>query len=421
MLGAGGSARAAVWALREAGASEVAVWNRTPERAQDARARSSACGPCARPAGRSARQLHLGGPATRPPSIERSATEDEALNQLGLTFDQLGEYSYVVDLVYRSGSTPLLAAAASAWRAHARRPGDPRRPGGAQLRAVDRAGRLRWRSCAALRAEDEQLAVIEPQLRGWRSMSDAPQQAGPDLHAIFGIDGDAARSSRADDLCSSAAACSTIPRRERALPTAGPTSSSTSREALAGGGPSRPAAGGRRGVRDDRRRRPLHRGRATSLRWDAGPRQRRGRSARRRRPSREESAGPDAAFAPRAPRSAFLTDVIVDMGLVSRKQVDDALANSRISGTTPERVLLESGALNQDGLARALGRALWPRPPRPRRLQRGHGGRQPRQHDDRQALPGGTRGVRRQAHAAGRDGRPVQRARGRRHRDHDRL
>jgi shikimate dehydrogenase len=32
VLGAGGAARAAVWALREAGA-EVAVWNRTPERA----------------------------------------------------------------------------------------------------------------------------------------------------------------------------------------------------------------------------------------------------------------------------------------------------------------------------------------------------------------------------------------------------
>jgi shikimate dehydrogenase len=32
VLGAGGTARAAVWALREAGA-EVAIWNRTPERA----------------------------------------------------------------------------------------------------------------------------------------------------------------------------------------------------------------------------------------------------------------------------------------------------------------------------------------------------------------------------------------------------
>jgi type IV pilus assembly protein PilB len=50
----------------------------------------------------------------------------------------------------------------------------------------------------------------------------------------------------------------------------------------------------------------------------------------------------------------FLTDVIVDMGLASRTQVDDALASSRMSGTTPERVLLENGALTQDALARAL-------------------------------------------------------------------
>jgi shikimate dehydrogenase len=33
VLGAGGSARAVVWALREAGAGEVSVWNRTGERA----------------------------------------------------------------------------------------------------------------------------------------------------------------------------------------------------------------------------------------------------------------------------------------------------------------------------------------------------------------------------------------------------
>lgn len=34
VLGAGGSARAAVWALLDAGAAEVRVWNRTPERAR---------------------------------------------------------------------------------------------------------------------------------------------------------------------------------------------------------------------------------------------------------------------------------------------------------------------------------------------------------------------------------------------------
>jgi len=33
VLGAGGSARAVVWVLREAGAAEVAIWNRTAERA----------------------------------------------------------------------------------------------------------------------------------------------------------------------------------------------------------------------------------------------------------------------------------------------------------------------------------------------------------------------------------------------------
>ncbi|HMS72731.1 MAG TPA: hypothetical protein PKB03_06810, partial [Baekduia sp.] len=33
VLGAGGSARAVVWALVQAGATDVHVWNRTPERA----------------------------------------------------------------------------------------------------------------------------------------------------------------------------------------------------------------------------------------------------------------------------------------------------------------------------------------------------------------------------------------------------
>jgi type IV pilus assembly protein PilB len=50
----------------------------------------------------------------------------------------------------------------------------------------------------------------------------------------------------------------------------------------------------------------------------------------------------------------FITDVIVDMGLATRRQVDDALESSRISGTTPERALLESGAITADALARAL-------------------------------------------------------------------
>ena len=112
VLGAGGSARAAVWALREAGASEVAVWNRTAERA---RTLARELGVRAVPAPVAADLLvnctSVGLHA--PAGVQRSATDGEALNQLGLTFDQVGEYSHVVDFVYRPGSTPLLAAAAA--------------------------------------------------------------------------------------------------------------------------------------------------------------------------------------------------------------------------------------------------------------------------------------------------------------------
>jgi len=106
VLGAGGSARAAVWALLDAGADPVWVWNRTAERAErvavelGARASGSP-----RPADLLVNCTSVG------LSVERSATEDRALNQLGLTGDQVGDYSHVADLVYRTGSTPLLAAA----------------------------------------------------------------------------------------------------------------------------------------------------------------------------------------------------------------------------------------------------------------------------------------------------------------------
>jgi shikimate dehydrogenase len=124
VLGAGGSARAVVWALREAGAREVSVWNRSGERAdslaRELGVRSVRAAPAAEllvnctavgltlPSGR------LEAAADR---LERSASEREELNQLGLTFDQVGNYPYVVDMVYRPGSTQLLAAA----RAHGAR------------------------------------------------------------------------------------------------------------------------------------------------------------------------------------------------------------------------------------------------------------------------------------------------------------
>jgi shikimate dehydrogenase len=109
ILGAGGSARAAAWALREAGASEVSIWNRTPGRAralaQDLGLRAVAA---PKPADLLVNCTSVG---LHEQGVQRSATDSQGLNQLRLTLDQVGKYSYVVDFVYRSGSTPLLAAA----------------------------------------------------------------------------------------------------------------------------------------------------------------------------------------------------------------------------------------------------------------------------------------------------------------------
>jgi shikimate dehydrogenase len=122
VLGAGGGARAAVWALREAGASEVSVWNRTPARAAAlARDLGARAVRSPEPADLlvNCTAVGLGQPQAEREAvgIERSASEIEELNQLGLSFDLVGKYAYVVDLVYRPGSTALLAAA----RRHGRR------------------------------------------------------------------------------------------------------------------------------------------------------------------------------------------------------------------------------------------------------------------------------------------------------------
>ena len=50
----------------------------------------------------------------------------------------------------------------------------------------------------------------------------------------------------------------------------------------------------------------------------------------------------------------FLTDVIVELGLAPADRVEQAVEQARTSGTTPEQVLLDSGALGTDGLARAV-------------------------------------------------------------------
>jgi shikimate dehydrogenase len=101
VLGAGGSARAAVWALLEAGAREVRVWNRTPERAR-------------------ALAAELGAAA-----VDRAAPADFLVNctsvgldaaadpfkQLPLAADELTTFRCVVDLVYAEPETRLIQAA----------------------------------------------------------------------------------------------------------------------------------------------------------------------------------------------------------------------------------------------------------------------------------------------------------------------
>jgi shikimate dehydrogenase len=102
VLGAGGSARAAVWALREAGAAEVLICNRTHVRAV-ALARELGVGAVSEP---QAAELLVNCTA-----VGLHPAEGEELAQLGLTQALLGEFETVVDLVYREGTTELLQAA----------------------------------------------------------------------------------------------------------------------------------------------------------------------------------------------------------------------------------------------------------------------------------------------------------------------
>jgi shikimate dehydrogenase len=101
VLGAGGSARAAAYALRRAGA-EVFVWNRGAERA------------C-----RLAADLGVAAVTeARPADVLVNCTSvglhdpTETFKEIPVNADDLGTYACVVDLVYRNGGTELLRQAA---------------------------------------------------------------------------------------------------------------------------------------------------------------------------------------------------------------------------------------------------------------------------------------------------------------------
>ncbi len=90
VLGAGGSARAAVWALLDAGAAHVAVWNRTPERARAL---------CAELGGTAVETAQAANLLVHCTSTGLRAGE-RTFEQLPLCAGDLANYACVVDFVY---------------------------------------------------------------------------------------------------------------------------------------------------------------------------------------------------------------------------------------------------------------------------------------------------------------------------------
>ncbi len=100
VLGAGGSARAAVWALIDAGAAEVSVWNRTPERAAQLAADLGA---------RHARRPGQADLLVNCTSVGLGGSMDAAEAEAALGLEAISPPATVVDLVYGQGPTPVVA------------------------------------------------------------------------------------------------------------------------------------------------------------------------------------------------------------------------------------------------------------------------------------------------------------------------
>jgi shikimate dehydrogenase len=106
VLGAGGSARAAVWALLDAGAADVGIWNRTPERAR-ALAAGFGVRAVSEPSELVTADLLINCTAA-------GLRGGDQLEALLLSRQQLGDHRLVVDFVYRPTGTPLIDAADAA-------------------------------------------------------------------------------------------------------------------------------------------------------------------------------------------------------------------------------------------------------------------------------------------------------------------
>jgi shikimate dehydrogenase len=100
VLGAGGAGRAAAWALKHAGA-DVAIWNRTPERADRLAADLGV---------KAVRRPEAAGIVVNCTSVGLHDPE-ATFKALPLNADSFSAGSLVVDMVYRDGGTRLLEAA----------------------------------------------------------------------------------------------------------------------------------------------------------------------------------------------------------------------------------------------------------------------------------------------------------------------
>ncbi|HKG03588.1 MAG TPA: shikimate dehydrogenase [Conexibacter sp.] len=105
VLGAGGSARAVVWALLDAGAADVQVWNRTRERAERL---------CAEIGGRVVDALPEQADLLVNTTSVGLQPDEDPFKALPLSADALSGYPCLVDLVYGSGPTVLTSAAQAA-------------------------------------------------------------------------------------------------------------------------------------------------------------------------------------------------------------------------------------------------------------------------------------------------------------------
>ncbi|MEI6447423.1 MAG: shikimate dehydrogenase [Actinomycetes bacterium] len=105
LLGAGGSARAALFAALRAGVGSVRVWNRTPERAEAL---------CSELGGEPSTEGGAADLLINTTAVGLGADPEAEMAELPFGTAEIELFPKVIDLVYRGGGTPLANAATTA-------------------------------------------------------------------------------------------------------------------------------------------------------------------------------------------------------------------------------------------------------------------------------------------------------------------